>query len=147
MVIALQAKSNTLQTQSASFEKALKAEQAKVSALDQHIVTLEQQLAALRRARYGRSSEQLDVNIYQLELMLDDLAATVGERTASQVLPVPLEPAQPQADQRKPRIPEHLPRTERVHEVNPRLSAVVKRSRYSHKTAASSLSMCPPHFE
>ena len=45
MVIALQAKSNTLQTQSASFEKALKAEQAKVSALDQHIVTLEQQLA------------------------------------------------------------------------------------------------------
>ena len=90
MVIALQAQSNTLLTQSASLEKALKAEQAKVSALDQHIVTLEQQLAALRRARYGRSSEQLDENIYQLELMLEDLGASVGERTESEVLPLSL---------------------------------------------------------
>ena len=79
MVIALQAQSDALQTQNASFEKALKTEQAKVSALDQHIATLEQQLATLRRARYGRSSEQLDENIYQLELMLEDLVASVGE--------------------------------------------------------------------
>ena len=48
MVIALQA-------QNSSYKKFLRAEQAKVSALDQHIVTLEQQLAALRRARYGLS--------------------------------------------------------------------------------------------
>ena len=45
-----------------------------MSALDQHIAAVEQQLAALRRARYGRSSEQLDENIYQLELILEDLS-------------------------------------------------------------------------
>jgi len=42
MVIALQA-------QNSSYKKSLRAEQAKVSALDQHIATLEHQLAALRR--------------------------------------------------------------------------------------------------
>lgn len=51
-----------------------------MSALDQHIAAVEQQLAALRRARYGRSSEQLDENIYQLELILEDLGASASER-------------------------------------------------------------------
>ena len=146
MVIALQAQSNTLLTQSASFEKALKAEQAKVSALDQHIVTLEQQLAALRRARYGRSSEQLDENIYQLELMLEDLGASVGERTESEVLPEPLEPAQPQADQRKPRIPEHLPRTERVHEVNPRCECCGEALKIFAQDSSDQLEYVPASF-
>ena len=79
MVIALQERSSTLQAQKVTAEKALKRERAKVTALDQHILTLEQQLAALRRARYGRSSEQLDENIYQLELMMEDLGASVSE--------------------------------------------------------------------
>ena len=57
MVIALQAQSDALQIQYASFEKALKNKQARISALDQYITTLEQQLAVLRRARCGRSSE------------------------------------------------------------------------------------------
>lgn len=113
----LQAHSDTLCSQNASFAKALKAEQAKVSALDGHIATLEQQLAALRRARYGRSSEQLDDHIYQLELMLEDLGASVAERTESEV---PLEPAQCKPKQQKPRIPEHLSREEVTHEVSPK---------------------------
>lgn len=37
-------------------------------------------MAALRRARYGRSSEKLDEHIYQLELMLEDLGASVSEQ-------------------------------------------------------------------
>ena len=47
MVIALQAQSEALQAQHATAEKALQRERAKVSALDQHNATLEQQLAAL----------------------------------------------------------------------------------------------------
>ena len=112
MVIALQAQSDALQTQNASFEKALKNKQARISALDQHITALEQQLAALRRSRYGRSSEQLDEHIYQLELMLEDLGASVGERADAE-LPGQSTVDQQQSDQpeqSKPRLPEHLPR-------------------------------------
>ena len=60
MVVALQAQSDSLQSENLSYEKALQIERAKNDALDRHIATLEQQLAALRRARYGRRSEQLD---------------------------------------------------------------------------------------
>ena len=112
-----------LQVQNTSFEKALKDEQAKVSALDQHIATLEQQLVALRRARYGRSSEQLDENIYQLELMLEDLGASVGEQTESDTqLPchstVDRHPTD-QPEQSRPRFAEHLPRETLTYEPNP----------------------------
>ena len=121
MVIALQERSSTLQAQKVTAEKALKRERAKVTALDQHILTLEQQLAALRRARYGRSSEQLDENIYQLELMLEDLGASVSEMRD--------EPAAPDIDvaestfpeqstnKKRASLPEHLPRENVVHEV------------------------------
>ena len=79
MIIALQsqgdilkAHSAELQSKNSSIEKALKDERAKRGALDKYITALEQQLAALRRARFGKSSEQLDQHIYQLELMLID---------------------------------------------------------------------------
>jgi len=101
MVIALQAKNDALQkqenasrqktrqlqTQNHEYEKTLKRERAKISALDRHIQTLEQQLAALRRARYGRSSEKLDEHIYQLELMLEDLGASISEARSSDSSP------------------------------------------------------------
>ena len=104
-------------------------------------------LAALRRARYGRSSEQLDESIYQLELMLEDFGASVGERTESEVLPEPLEPAQPLGDQLKPRIPEHLPRTERVHEVNPRCECCGEALKIFAQDSSERLSMCQLRFE
>ena len=85
MVVALQAQSDALQSEYICIEKALDVERAKVSALDQHIAMLEQQLAALRRARYGRSSEQLDQHIYQLELMLEDLGSSVNEQRESDI--------------------------------------------------------------
>ena len=125
MVIALQAQSDALQTQNTSIEKALQTERAKISALDQHIATLEQQLAALRRARYGRRSEQLDEHIYQLELMLEDLGASVGERDESDVelsdqsavdQQTLDKPEQSQSKQSTPRLPEHLPRDTLTHE-------------------------------
>jgi len=111
MVIALQA-------QSATAEKALKRERAKVSALDQHIATLEQQLAALRRARYGRSSEQLDENIYQLELMLEDLGASVSEqREEPPVVDTALSDNEAPTKKARTPLPSHLPRETRTHEV------------------------------
>lgn len=83
-VEALRAMVTALQAQNESIEKALNRERAKVSALDQHIANIEQQLANLRRARYGRSSEHLDNHIYQLELMLEDLGASVSEQVDTQ---------------------------------------------------------------
>ena len=135
MIIALQAQNEALQhqkktsqqenrqlhTQNHQYQKALKREQAKISALDRHIQTLEQQLAALRRARYGRSSEKLDEHIYQLELMLEDLGASVSEQRVSE--PPSLSDA---TDDTKPQntptnrqtLPAHLPRERRHYELN-----------------------------
>lgn len=48
-------------------------------AKSQQLAVLEQQLSALRRARFGKSSEKLDVSIYQMELMIEDLESTVAE--------------------------------------------------------------------
>ena len=116
---ALRAMVIALQAQKTSVEKALKCEQAKVGALDQYIAQLEQQLATLRRARYGRSSEQLDEHIYQLELMLEDLGASVSEQPEPG-LPSPVTDKQAT---NKPRqsLPEHLPRETIQHDVTPRV--------------------------
>jgi transposase len=43
------------------------------------IENLKAQLAVLRRSRYGRSSEKLDQEIEQLELLLGELEEGVGE--------------------------------------------------------------------
>jgi transposase len=46
------------------------------------IEKLRAQLAVLRRARYGRKSEKLDVQVEQLELLIDDIEAGVAETLA-----------------------------------------------------------------
>src|ERR1700730_4945658 len=48
------------------------------------------QLAALRRQRYGQSSERLDRDIVQLEMRLEDFEETLGEQIAAS--PKPPEP-------------------------------------------------------
>ena len=122
MVVALQAQSDALQSEYICIEKALDVERAKVSALDQHIAMLEQQLAALRRARYGRSSEQLDQHIYQLELMLEDLGSSVSEQRESDIASSGGDKIEEQGKQEKPTskrqsLPEHLPRETVLHDV------------------------------
>src|SRR6202521_5930453 len=47
-----------------------------------HIEKLKAELAMLRRARYGRSSEKLDGEIEQLELLIGDVEEGEAERTA-----------------------------------------------------------------
>ena len=65
------------------------------------------QIAVLKRARYGRSSEQLDSEIAQLELTIEDLEASV----AAVLRPAAAPAAKPV---RRP-LPEQLPREEIVH--------------------------------
>jgi hypothetical protein len=68
------------------------------------------QIAVLKRARYGRSSEQLDSEIAQLDLTIEDLEASAA------ALPPPLRPAAAAAAKpvRRP-LPVELPREEIVH--------------------------------
>lgn len=81
---------------------------------------MKMQLAALRRQRYGQSSEKLDRDIAQLEMRLEDLEENLGEEIAAS--PKPPEPEakpeprpRPKSLGRKP-LPPHLPREVVVHE-------------------------------
>ena len=78
------------------------------------------QLAALRRQRYGQSSEKLDRDIAQLEMRLEDLEESLGEQIAANPeQPEPEANPEPKPRQkpagRKP-LPAHLPREVVVHE-------------------------------
>jgi transposase len=73
------------------------------------------QLAKLRRMQFGRSSEKLDAQIAQLELLLEDLEEGEAARTAPAATrgpdPTGRERRQPV---RRP-LPDHLPREEVMH--------------------------------
>ena len=113
--IALQTENETLKHEHGSLKSKLQMRDAELYAQALHIEKLKDQLAMMRRARFGRSSEKLDRDIEQLELLIGDLEegrAESSERTNS-VSPaassVQREKHQPS---RKP-LPDHLPR-ERV---------------------------------
>jgi transposase len=75
-----------------------------------HIEKLKAELALLRRARYGRSSEKLDEKIEQMELQIDDLEEAQAEsegRSNATVLSATRRERTPAG--RQP-LPEHLPR-------------------------------------
>ena len=83
-----------------------------------HIEKLKIQLAVLRRARFGRSSEKLDRQIEQLELALGELEESKAESAARQMdagadtqgsSPLATPRLQKNVPVRKP-LPEHLPR-------------------------------------
>ena len=94
--------------------------QAEVYAKSLHIEKLKAQLAALRRARFGRSSEQLDRDLGQMELVLGDLEEGDAEAMARAVKagidkPAGGGPSAGAVRGRQP-LPEHLPRHSLVHE-------------------------------
>jgi hypothetical protein len=82
---------------------------ALVSAPRAEIERLKMMIAKLRRTQFGRSSEQLDVMIDQLQLSLEELE--VGQ---AEVMPI-TEPAPCTVSRHKP-LPEHLPREIHVHQ-------------------------------
>ena len=60
----------------------LAANAAEIHAKTLHIEKLKMQLAVLRRARFGRSSEKLDREIEQLELLIGELEEDVAAQDA-----------------------------------------------------------------
>ena len=98
---------------------------AEIHAKTLHIEKLKMQLAVLRRARFGRSSEKLDREIEQLELLIGELEEERrrGARPApAQPIPSRNDPADDQpaatanaAPVRAP-LPAHLPRETVTHE-------------------------------
>src|SRR5271168_965223 len=102
-----------LQAELARKDIEIAANAAEIHAKTLHIEKLKMQLAVLRRARFGRSSEKLDHAIEQLELLIGELEAdagaeargTAGDADAGQ----PVERRERQQPVRKP-LPPHLPR-------------------------------------
>ena len=70
------------------------------------------QIAYLKRMKYGRSSEQLDRELVQMQLSIEDLEASLAAKPL-EVRPAPKEP--PEKPARRP-LPAELPREEIVHE-------------------------------
>jgi transposase len=94
--------------------RAIIADQAeRLQSRDTLIEKLKAQLAVLRRARFGASSEKIERTIAQLELALEDIEAAAAETAP------PIPPAREAAPKAKPArqpLPDHLPRHEVVHE-------------------------------
>ncbi len=85
------------------------------------IEKLKMQLAVLRRAQFGRSSEKLDREVEQLELLIGDIEETEGEKEAQAETTKPDKSAAPSSSKRrKPPgrtpLPEHLPQETIIHE-------------------------------
>jgi transposase len=86
--------------------------QAELYAKTLHLEKLKAQLAVLKRARYGRSSEKLDGKIEQLELTIGELeegAAESQARTAA-AQTSDAKPSRPRRETSGRQVlPEHLP--------------------------------------
>jgi len=70
------------------------------------------EIACLKRIKYGRSSEQLERELLQMQLSIEDLEASLASKSA-ELRPAPKEQAPKPV--RRP-LPEQLPREQIVHE-------------------------------
>ena len=91
---------------------ALEAAEARLISQNLELEKLRFEIACLKRMKYGRSSEQLDAKITQMQLTLEDLEASLAEKP-EHLRPVPKEPPVKPA---RRALPAHLPREELVHE-------------------------------
>jgi transposase len=109
-------KSLIIEHSSALADRTAKLEAAEALLLSQtlELEKLRFQIAQLRRIKYGRSSEQLDRELLQMQLSIEDLEASLAA-TPIEVRPAPKEAADKPV--RRP-LPEHLPREETVHETS-----------------------------
>ncbi len=95
----------------------LARQSGQLQARDSLIDKLKEQLAVLRRARFGKSSEKIARDIAQLELALEEIEATAAE------LPFEAPAGRVEASKTKPvrqPLPDHLPRHEIVHDLGKR---------------------------
>ena len=73
------------------------------------------QLAKLRRMQFGRSSEKIDAEIGQLELILEDLEEGEAARRASATQHAPSQSRRDRRQAVRRPLPDHLPREAVVH--------------------------------
>ncbi len=113
------------ETQLAERDRVIAVRDAELYAKTLQIEHLKAQLAVLRRARFGRSSEKLDREIEQLELVLGELEESVAESNArteqatqERASPARTKPTDRRPGGRKP-LPAHLPREQILHEPAP----------------------------
>src|ERR1700693_1864383 len=113
------------ETQLAERDRVIAVRDAELYAKTLQIEHLKAQLAVLRRARFGRSSEKLDREIEQLELALGELEESVAESNArteqagqERASPARTKPTDRKPGGRKP-LPAHLPRERVLHEPAP----------------------------
>jgi transposase len=103
-------------------EREIAVRDAELYAKTLQIEHIKAQLAILRRARFGRSSEKLDRDIEQLELVLGELEEGVAESNerAARAQPDARSGGRRKNTDRKPfgrkPLPDHLPRERVVHE-------------------------------
>ena len=95
-------------------ERSTKLEVAEALLISQklELEKLRFEIAYLKRMKYGRSSEQLDRELVQMQLSIEDLEASLAEKPF-EVRPTPKEPSEKPV--RRP-LPAELPREEVVHE-------------------------------
>ena len=115
---ALRALAAGLQAELARKELQIAANAAEIHAKTLHIEKLKVQLAVLRRARFGRSSEKLEGEIEQLELLIGELETDQAE-AERQAEPEPARRDPATARPRRPAVrrplPAHLPRETVTH--------------------------------
>lgn len=97
-----------------SLQKLVLEQRALLLSRDVLIEKLRIELLRLKRQRFGRSSEQLDAKIAQLELALEELEASETQLDISTASP-PVADAEPAQPVRRA-LPEHLPRERIVHQ-------------------------------
>ncbi len=113
---ALRAFAADLQDELARKEIEIAANAAEIHAKTLHIEKLKMQLAVLRRARFGRSSEKLDRDIDQLELLIGELEEEQAEGDARAAAAQPQAPARERKQPVRKPLPAHLPREAVTHE-------------------------------
>ena len=90
---------------------ALEVAEALVIAQKLELEKLRFQIACLKRIKFGRSSEQLDPHLTQMQLTLEDLEASLAQMP-EHARPAPKEPLDKPV---RRALPDHLPREEIVH--------------------------------
>jgi transposase len=119
----LKAFAASLQAENLSLKSEIEARNDELYAKTLHIEKLKAQLAQLKRAHFGRSSEKLDAQVEQMELL-------IGEMEESRALA---------AAQREVKAAAAPARRERVHPVRQTLPAHLPRERVEHDAAC----ICP----
>ncbi len=113
---------------------------ALVSAQRAEIERLTMMIAKFRRTQFGRSSEQLDAMIDQLQLSLEEQEVRQGE-----VMPI-TDPAPRAVSRRKP-LPEHLPREIHVHQPESQCSGCGGTLRQLGEDVSEVLEYVPARFK